>query len=359
MEIDELQIVLEELENELVQLDEELSKNGEEIKEIKTKIETPYSIAFNLIAVLFLSAVMACVVFFLSKWWINTEFSVWVGILLFLVAIFFLAWDIACIATSTRRYHEAEIDKYKEKLETLLKEKSEAIDKKYTVLNEIKVTKEDIENIRVRQIKEAEEEERRKEARKEELYQAAHVGNTVNRQKLKEAVEAGHIKAKIEMAKFLIDDYFSDMYTSDEKKQIIKEMQTNLEGINTDKDTELELLSLFSYTMYRCTAGGSTMKENLKKIREIKENSTLSEKYDSLATKMIRHIVSVIEEADRSWEERQRARECENSSINYSRVCKHYISANGVCAFNSNSACTIHCFYDKYNQVICSDYNRG
>lgn len=373
-QIKTLEEKIADLEYDFKQLGFDLQDNADEIKETEAKIQTPYSVGVNLVMIFISIAITGGGVTFLLKWWISTHFSVFVGLLLLVVTIISLLWDIFAIATSTRKNHNKTIAEYQNKLTTLLNEKEEIIANRYAIKNEINAMKNAINDIKALQKREEEERKRALEEeekkRREELevqFQQVINNEKIDRNKLNAIADAGHTNAKIEMAKILIDDYFSDMYTSDEKKQIIKEAQTNIEGINTDKDAELELLSLFSYTMYWCVAGSPTMKENLKRIREIKWNNTLSKKYDSLATKMIQHIVSVIEDDDRRWEERQRARDQENNSYNYSTSIDTDSSSSALCAHYQNGSCkrgrnayydNISCGYSECFQSVCPNYQK-
>lgn len=303
MELEKLNTSLQQLEDELKQLEQGLKENDDGIKEAEAKIQEPYNGVSNLIFIIFSFAVTGCAVFFLSKWWIKTNFSVWTGLLLFPVAIASLIWDIGCIATSTRKYHNKTLDDYQKKLETLLQEKEEMIAKQYTVKGEIDATKDAIDNIKDIQAKAAEEEKKRNKAKLEALYVAAHLGDTVDRIKLEEAAGGGHINARIEMAKLLIDDYFSDIYTASEKKEKINIAYAYLDDFKNEND-ECEFLYLFCDSVIH-EEGRFSLAIDLKRMREIKSSGDLSQKYDEMADKAIPKIVKQIDELERK--ERQKS----------------------------------------------------
>lgn len=184
--------------------------------------------------------------------------------------------------------------------------------------------------------------EKERQAKLESRFQKVINSEKIDKNQLKVIADAGHTKARVEMANILIDDYFSKMLTKEEKEQLASTVYNYLKGINTENDVEVELLELFSYTMSSCLEGGIFMKSNLKKIRAIKDNNTLSEKYDSLANKMIQHIVSVIDGHDHSG----------GSSINYSYLTKNDDVSSSLCAYYQNGCCK-HGYNANYNNISC------
>ncbi len=369
---------LEALEEKIVKLKYDITQFGydlkdkaDEIKSAKSKIPKSYSTVGSLIWICISLTITIAVCFFLFKWWISTAFSALEGFIAFLVAGVALIWDIAVVITSSKGYYNKMLAKHNKQLNSLLEEKEEIISKQYALKKEINTISNDIHNIEQVIKKEEEEkqkkleeekqkkleEEKRKKEELEARFKKAINSERIDRKELKAIADAGHIKAKIEMAKILIDDYFSKMYTKEEKERLASTALKYLKGLNTEKNVEVELLELFSYTMCSCIEGGIFMKSNLKKIREIKENNTLSEKYDSLANNMILHIVSVIENHDHS----------SGTAINYSYSTSNDDSNSSLCAHYQNGSCkrgrnayydNISCGYSECFQSVCPNYQK-
>ncbi len=76
----------------------------------------------------------------------------------------------------------------------------------------------EIQRILKEEKKRIKEEEKRKKAELEACFQKVINSKTIDRDKLKLIADSGHANAMIEMAKLLIDDYFLDIYTANEKK---------------------------------------------------------------------------------------------------------------------------------------------
>lgn len=347
--ISKLQCDREVLQSEQTELEFDLKDIEEEKKRVDAELLVPYSFGTNLFRCIFSFAITGGVDFLLFKWWKGTEFSAFVGGCFFVVTILSLILNIFIVSSSTKKHHNKELEKLQQKKDTLLQQKEKIIAEKFELFKEITEIQKNIDNLKLLQKEEEkekkkrlEEEERQRKAELEIRFQEIINSEKIDRKDLTAIADAGHVNAKIELAKLLIDDYFSKMLTKEEKEQLASTVYKYLKGINTENDVEVELLELFSYTMSSCLEGGIFMKSNLKKIRAIKDNNTLSEKYDSLANKMIQHIVSVIDGHDRSG----------GSSINYSYLTKNDDVSSSLCAYYQNGCCK-HGYNANYNNISC------
>ncbi len=348
---------------DLTALQQDLKENNDKIKEIESKLQTPYSLGVNLFMIILSIAITGSVVFFLLKWWISTGFSVFVGLLLFPVAILSLTWDIFAIATSTRKSHNKKIAEHQNKLTTLLREKEEAIAKLHAIENEIKETTNAINDIKLLQIKEEdekkrkfEEEEQERKAKLEDRFQKIISSEKIDRDELKSIADLGHIKAKVEMAKLLIDDYCSDEYTAEEKVELIKNAAEYLEHISDTKDTELEFLWLFSNAMSGRSTDNGLVKKALVRIRELKNSGKLIEKYENLATACISTLVDFIDKKG-NFKEEPKTQVTQEVNFDPSKVVCRYF-ANGICGYKSGSAIIEHCYRDDGTWKVCPYYKR-
>ncbi len=196
--------------------------------------------------------------------------------------------------------------------------------------------------------------EKKVKQEREELYNAAHNGQKVNRQVLNDAAKLGHFEARIEMAKLLIDDYCSDEYTAEEKVELIKNAVEYLEHISDTKDTELEFLWLFSNAMSGWSTDNRLMKKALGRIRELKNSGELIEKYENLATACISTLVDFIDKKG-SFKEQPKTQVTQEVKFDPSKVVCRYF-ANGICGYKSGSAIIEHCYRDDGTWKVCPYY---
>ena len=116
-------IELERLEKECKELDDREKKINQEIRSVEASMSVPYDATFNIIMSVISFAVTFGVVFLLFKWWINTHYSFWVGLLLFPVLLISIVWDVIVISTCNKKTHDNGLVIKQRKLDNFLKER--------------------------------------------------------------------------------------------------------------------------------------------------------------------------------------------------------------------------------------------
>lgn len=116
-------IKLERLEKECKELDDREKKINQEIRSIEASMSVPYDATGHIIASVISLAVTFGVVFLLFKWWINTHYSFWVGLLLFPVLLISIVWDWGMIRFTGKKSHDDDLVQNQRKLDNFLKER--------------------------------------------------------------------------------------------------------------------------------------------------------------------------------------------------------------------------------------------
>ena len=117
------------------------NSKAKEIERLKSSIDTPYNGKASIGCSFFLIGIPAIIIFYLFKWWINTNYSFWVGLLLFPVLIFSLVFVLMVLASLTPEAHIESQENDRKKLNDLLREKDE-------LALEIKQTSKEISDIK-------------------------------------------------------------------------------------------------------------------------------------------------------------------------------------------------------------------
>ena len=81
-------------------------------------------------------AITGTISYFLFNWWIDKNYTWWIGTIAFVVSAAFLLWDIGCVYAATYKNHEEIVEKAKRQCD-LIAGHIEMLDKKRKVLNEI------------------------------------------------------------------------------------------------------------------------------------------------------------------------------------------------------------------------------
>lgn len=206
------------------------------------------------------------------------------------------------------------------------------------------------------------EEEKRRKAELEARFQQIISSEIIDRNELINIADAGHVNAGVEMAKLLIDDYFSEVYTLYEKKEKIGIAKRYLNKFENEGN-ELEFLYRFcDAAYYKNYLKG--LKNNLKRINEIKNAGTLSRRYNELAENIIKQMEMQIDKLE-TEEREEKVRESEkeisysfsSGTDNNSSLCVHY--QNGYCKHGYNAYYdNISCGYSECFQDLCSNYQR-
>ena len=147
-QLNEEESKLNKLHHDLEQLEEKDKELDLKISKQQESINNDFSYRGNLIFTLIFTAITFVGMFFLGKWWVNTDYSFWVGLLFFPVSIVLLFFDISLWSVSSKKHINEEKRKKDSNLKLLLEEKEEIPDKKATVKKEIANTNANILSIK-------------------------------------------------------------------------------------------------------------------------------------------------------------------------------------------------------------------
>lgn len=127
----------------LGQLEKEFKELSNKENEIRTQIQNkerliaaPYSRKDGIFGICFFLVITILPVFFLFKWWINKNYSFWIGLLLFPVLIVAVFLDYIAISISTKKSHESSKNRYNKELDALVREREGVVSRKIINTNE-------------------------------------------------------------------------------------------------------------------------------------------------------------------------------------------------------------------------------
>ena len=92
-------------------------------------------------------AITACISFLLFMWWVSADFSFWIGLLAFPLTLLFIIWDIACVSTSTRKYHQNSRERSIKELEELRAKKEDVDREHYLTKQKIKELQSEVDSL--------------------------------------------------------------------------------------------------------------------------------------------------------------------------------------------------------------------
>ena len=109
----------EKLRAELQQWRENETASDAEIEKKEKEVEKnrPYSVAENVIPCIVFDGIISVILFFLIRWWVNSDFSFWVGLLVVPISFFGIIFFIGMICVNTPSYHRKELQKQLKQIE--------------------------------------------------------------------------------------------------------------------------------------------------------------------------------------------------------------------------------------------------
>lgn len=339
-----LKYTLEHIEGEGEKIDEKLP-------EVKKKLDEKYSAVSNFVFLLISIAITGSIVLFFYDNWVKSSHSVFWGLLFFAALAMALLWNLGAVLGNSKKEYVKKQEAAQKEYDELMAEKEDIVKRKEDVLNQINANAEMINTLKGLKEKAIAFKENATQQQLQELYEAAIEGERFNRAKLKEAADMGHLVARLEFAKLLLDDYCSSEYTFEEKFEIINKSTQYVKHLSNTDDPELEFLYLFCHTSSVWLSDDEKTKAALKRIREIKNEGVLSPKYEQMATNLITTLVKIFN--DKSSDSKKET--SEYSPATSTIACRFY--TNGICALKSSTT-MIPCHYADGLWKLCLDYKR-
>ena len=137
------------LQSELQEWDKKETNANAEIKRKELEFDVgnkPYSARRNVTFCIKANGIVCLILFFLIKWWVNSGFSFWVGLLTVPITLFGILLIYAFISMSTRSYHNKELRAKEKRIEDMRAELCQIKNQKAQKKEEIKKLENQIQN---------------------------------------------------------------------------------------------------------------------------------------------------------------------------------------------------------------------